>query len=77
MEKEVSINADIMDKDTLVMRMFVGEAKAPSGEIFGMCIHAGQSNPIIKLPTGEVVAFSWNSLLNAALEAVEENNDQN
>lgn len=74
MEKEVSINAGIMDKDTLVMRMFVGEAKSASGELFEMCIHAGQSNPIIKLPTGEVVVFSWESLLNAALEAVERNN---
>lgn len=74
LKKEVSIKAEVIEKGSLVMRQFIGDAKAPSGERYEMCISLGQSSPIIELPTGELVSFSWNSLINAAAEAVEGKN---
>ena len=69
--KEVSIKAEVIDNDALVMRVFVGDATSHSGDKYEMCIHAGQSFPVIAMPSGKMVLFDWNALINAAEMAVE------
>lgn len=69
--KEVSIKAEVIDKDALVMQVFVGDATSLSGDKYEMCVHAGQNFPVITLPSGKMVLFDWNALINAAERATE------
>jgi len=61
----VQIEAKVYDPKTLFFRVDAGTAKA-DGKEWELSLNVGGSNPIIRLPDGRWVTFSWPSLIEAA-----------
>lgn len=68
---EVSIEATVYDKESLLLRHHVGEATAPDGTKLELSTTMNMA-PQIRLPDGRWIVFSWSALLGAALEAGEQ-----
>lgn len=65
----VSIQAEVMPAETLLMRHAAGKATDPeTGEAFELSFtFAG--TPIVRLPDGRWITFSWPALIEAADKA--------
>lgn len=74
MIKEVEIKVEVLDEKELIMRQYVGDATGSSGEVYELNTSFGSMSPIIKMPNGEIVAFDWKNLINAANKALEVQN---
>lgn len=59
---------EILEKNKMVMKYYVGEATGDNEEKYELSIGIGNSAPIIKLPTGETVIFNWDELINSAIK---------
>ncbi|GAX46799.1 hypothetical protein [Pseudolactococcus reticulitermitis] len=72
--KDVIVTAGIIEKGALILREYIGDEKDESGEVYELCISLGQRAPIIRMPSGDTVYFRWESLIEAAKKALEEEN---
>lgn len=72
MSKNNGIDVIKHDSRTLIMREHVGDFGSDETAIRGTLSNAMNRAPIIEFENGDKVSFSWNWLINRALEALED-----
>jgi hypothetical protein len=71
--KTVRVLAQVHSKDSLFFRAAGADATDPNtGERFECSTNVGTGSPIIKMPDGRWVTFTWEALIYAAREACKE-----
>lgn len=67
----VKVEASVYDnRRSMFFRVIAGTAKDPTtGENYECCTAVAGGSPIITMPDGRVVTFSWQTLIEAAREA--------
>lgn len=68
----VQVTASVCGPDTLFFRMDCGTATDEDGKKFELSTNVGGGSPIVRLPDGRWVTFSWQTLIEAAVAAVKQ-----
>lgn len=66
---QTTIEAEVHDKDALFFRHDCGKANHPDMGEFELSFGVGTGSPIVRLPDGRWVTFSWSQLIEAACKA--------
>jgi hypothetical protein len=66
--------AEVFEKNAMILQEFVAEATDENNEIYILTTSVTSRAPIVKLPSGRYVTFSWDELIQLAIEAEKKTN---